>query len=125
MEGASVKPTHPNRNDQLAVCSSREIPQNPEGKYPKNPEDSSTPPGRQPTPEKFYKGGSQEETQSHRREFFLLPNPRDRARSVLSCPATGSGAGRGSPGCLGFFFQRVPLAVFDDCLPCLKPESRN
>ena len=41
--------------------------------------------------DKFYKRGSQEETQLHRREFFLLPSRRDRARSVLSCRAMDSG----------------------------------
>src|ERR1700687_4052355 len=52
---------------------------------------------RGPSPDKFYKGGSQEETLLLRPEFFLLPNPHDRARSVLNCRAMDSGAGHGGP----------------------------
>src|SRR6202051_213889 len=46
---------------------------------------------------KFYKGGSQEKTHLLRPEFFLLPSPRDRARSVLSRRAMCSVVGQGSP----------------------------
>src|ERR1700732_1060256 len=42
--------------------------------------------------DKFYKRGSQEETPVLRPEFFLLPSPHDRARSVLNCRAMDSGA---------------------------------
>ena len=42
--------------------------------------------------EKFYKGGSQEKTHVLRPEFFLLPSPCDRARSVLNGRAMDSGA---------------------------------
>jgi hypothetical protein len=45
---------------------------------------------REPSPEKFYKGGSQEKTLLLPPEFFLLPSPRDRARSVLTYHANGS-----------------------------------
>jgi hypothetical protein len=48
-------------------------------------------------PDKFYKGGSQEKTHLPRPEFFLLPSPRDQARSVLSGRAMDSGAGHCSP----------------------------
>jgi hypothetical protein len=48
-------------------------------------------------PEKFYKGGSQEKTHIPRPEFFLLPSPHGRARSVLNCRAMDSGAGHGDP----------------------------
>ena len=37
-----------------------------------------------PSPEKFYKGGSQEKTLLLRPEFFLLPSPRERARVLTS-----------------------------------------
>ena len=50
-----------------------------------------------PSPEKFYKGGSQEKTLLLWPEFFLLPSPLDRARSVLNCRAMDSGAGHGGP----------------------------
>ncbi len=48
-------------------------------------------------PEEFYKGGSQEKTHVLRPEFFLLPSPHDRARSVLNCRAMDSGAGHCGP----------------------------
>ncbi len=51
----------------------------------------------EPSPEKFYKGGSQEETLLLRPEFFLLPSPPDRARSALSGRAMDSGAGHCGP----------------------------
>jgi hypothetical protein len=50
-----------------------------------------------PVPEKFYKGGSQEKTLLLRPEFFLLPSPLDRARSVLNFRAMDSGAGDCGP----------------------------
>src|SRR5712691_13552451 len=50
-----------------------------------------------PRAEKFYKGGSQEETLLLRPEFFLLPSPPDRARSALSGRAMDSGAGHCGP----------------------------
>src|ERR1700688_8590 len=53
--------------------------------------------GLLPSPGKFYKGGSQEKTHLLRPEFFLLPSPHDRARSVLNCRAMDSGAGHGGP----------------------------
>ena len=49
------------------------------------------------TPDKFYKGGSQEKTLLLRPEFFLLPSPPDRARSALSGRAMDSGAGYCGP----------------------------
>jgi hypothetical protein len=58
---------------------------------------SFTPGGKLPTPDKFYKGGSQEKTHLPRPEFFLLPSPPDRARSVLNFRAMDSGAGHGGP----------------------------
>src|SRR5215469_10754862 len=64
--------------------------------------------------EKFYKRGSQEKTRSHRREFFFLPSPVNRARGVLSCRAMVSDAGRCGPGGLGFFYQRFSSAVRDE-----------
>jgi hypothetical protein len=48
-------------------------------------------------PDKFYKGGSQEKTPLLWPEFFLLPSPHDRARSVLNGRAMDSGAGHGVP----------------------------
>jgi hypothetical protein len=62
-------------------------------------------------PGKFYKGGSQEETLLLRPEFFFLPSPRHRARSVLSCRAIDSGAGRFG---LGFLSQRFSSTVRDE-----------
>src|ERR1700676_3834773 len=50
-----------------------------------------------PSPDKFYKGGSQEKIHPLRLEFFLLPSPRDRARSVLNGRAMDSGAGHCDP----------------------------
>ena len=50
-----------------------------------------------PSPEKFYKGGSQEKTLLPRPEFFLLPSPLHRARSVLNFRAMDSGAEHGDP----------------------------
>src|ERR1700730_10612599 len=50
------------------------------------------PPSTAQAPEKFYKGGSQEETLLLRPEFFLLPSPLDRARFVLTYRAMGAGA---------------------------------
>ena len=46
---------------------------------------------------RFYKGRSQEKTHLLRLEFFLLPSPRDRARSVLNFRAMDSGAGNLDP----------------------------
>ena len=66
------------------------------------------------TPEKFYKGESQEKTHIQRPEFFLLPSPRDRARSVLSCRAMISGCERCSTDGLGFLYQRFSSAVRDE-----------
>ena len=43
-----------------------------------------------PSPDKFYKGGSQEKTRLRRPEFFLLPSPGDRARAVLTGRAIDS-----------------------------------
>ena len=43
-----------------------------------------------PSPEKFYKGRSQEKTHSLRLGFFLLRSPPDRAKSVLTFRAMGS-----------------------------------
>src|SRR5580704_5775576 len=51
----------------------------------------------EPCPHKFYKGGSQEKTHLPRPEFFLLPSPLNRARSVLNFRAMDSGAGHGDP----------------------------
>ena len=50
-----------------------------------------------PLPEKFYKGGSQEKTRLRRPEFFLLPSPLNRARSVLNFRAMDSAAGYSDP----------------------------
>src|SRR5579863_7139849 len=50
-----------------------------------------------PSPEKFYKGRSQEKTHPLRLEFFLLLSPLDRARSVLLFRATCSVAGQCDP----------------------------
>jgi hypothetical protein len=47
--------------------------------------------------EKFYKGRSQEKAHLPRLEFFLLPSPLDRARSVLTSRAMDSGAGHCDP----------------------------
>jgi hypothetical protein len=51
----------------------------------------------QPTPDKFYKGRSQEKTRLLRLEFFLLLSPVDRARFVLTYRAMCSVAGQGEP----------------------------
>jgi hypothetical protein len=51
----------------------------------------------EPSPEKFYKGGSQEKTHLLRPEFFLLSSPCDQARSVLNFRAMDSGAGHSDP----------------------------
>src|ERR1035437_7161380 len=47
--------------------------------------------------DKFYKGGSQEKTHVLRPEFFLLPSPHDRARSVPGRRAMDSGCGHCDP----------------------------
>jgi hypothetical protein len=78
----------------------------------------------QPTPEKFYKGGSQEKTPLRRPEFFLLPSPGDRARLVLTCRAMDSVCG---PLCRSrwvFFYQRFssPVATKPSVL---KPAKQN
>ena len=49
------------------------------------------------TPGKFYKGRSQEKTLLLRPEFFLLPSPPDRARSVLTDRTMCSVAGHSYP----------------------------
>src|SRR5258707_259437 len=49
------------------------------------------------TPDKFYKGRSQEKTHLLRLEFFLLLSPLDRARSVLTYRAMCSVAGPWDP----------------------------
>jgi hypothetical protein len=49
------------------------------------------------TPDKFYKGRSQEKTHLLRLEFFLLRSPPDRAKSVLTDRAMCSVVGQGSP----------------------------
>src|SRR5450755_1242697 len=54
-------------------------------------------PVRQPSPDKFYKGRSQEKTHLLRLEFFLLLSPLDRARSVLTYRARCSVAGPCDP----------------------------
>src|ERR1700674_1138432 len=70
-----------------------------------------------PSPDKFYKGGSQEKTHLLRPEFFLLPSPHDRARSVLNCRAMDSGAGHCGPAVWIFsisgfhcFFATMPVS---------------
>ena len=50
-----------------------------------------------PSPEKFYKGRSQEKTPFLRLEFFLLRSPPDQAKSVLTYRAMCSVVGQGSP----------------------------
>src|ERR1700730_15787737 len=50
-----------------------------------------------PSPDKFYKGRSQEKTHLLRLEFFLLRSPPDRAKSVLTDRAMCSVVGQGSP----------------------------
>jgi hypothetical protein len=50
-----------------------------------------------PSPDKFYKGRSQEKTHFLRLEFFLLRSPFDRAKSVLTDRAMCSVVGQGSP----------------------------
>src|SRR5260370_25810618 len=49
------------------------------------------------TPEKFYKGRSQEKTLLHRPEFFLLRSPLDGAGSVLTARTRCSVAGQYRP----------------------------
>ena len=49
------------------------------------------------TPDKFYKGRSQEKTHRLRLEDFLLLSPPDRASSVLTYRAMCSVAGQGDP----------------------------
>ena len=49
------------------------------------------------SPDKFYKGRSQEKTRPLRLEFFLLLSPLDRARSVLTYRAMCSVAGHYGP----------------------------
>jgi hypothetical protein len=70
------------------------------------------------SPDKFYKGGSQEETHLRQPEFFLLPSPPDPAR-VLICRALDSVCRARWPSDLGFFYQRFssPIAT--------KPETRK
>src|ERR1700680_1296217 len=67
-----------------------------------------------PGPDKFYKGGSQEETLFLRPELFLLPSPGDRTRSVPTSRAMESGAGHCSPSGLGFLYQRFSSTVRDE-----------
>src|ERR1700674_4169885 len=50
-----------------------------------------------PHPDKFCKGRSQEKIHILRLEFFLLPSPPVRARSVLNCRAMYSGGGHCDP----------------------------
>ncbi|SRR6266436_5340284 len=56
---------------------------------------------RQPSPDKFYRGRSQEKTRLQRLKFFLLRSPLVQAGSVLTFRATCSAPGHG-PGVLVF-----------------------
>ena len=77
-----------------------------------------------PSPDKFYKGGSQEKTRLRRPEFFLLPSPSDRARFVLTCRAIDSACGPLCPSGWGFFYQRFssPIATKPSVLKPAKQE---
>jgi hypothetical protein len=61
------------------------------------------------SPDKFYKGRSQEKTHLLRLEFFLVLSPLDGAGSVLTARARGSVAGILWPSVLGFFYQWFSL----------------
>jgi hypothetical protein len=74
-------------------------------------DDRSLVPSPRPRLEKFYKGGSQEKTRLRRPEFFLLPSPRDRARSVRTYRATCSVCKAQGPSDWGFFYQRFSSTV--------------
>ena len=77
-----------------------------------------------PSPDKFYKGGSQEKTLRLRPEFFLFPSPGDRARSVLTCRAMDSVCRVRWPSDLGFLYQRFSSLVATK-LSVLKPAKQN
>ena len=76
------------------------------------------------SPEKFYKGGSQEKHTPLWPEFFLHPSPCDRARCVLNVRAMGLGAGHCDPA----VWISLPV-VFIGCSrrsqSVLKPAKQN
>ena len=75
-------------------------------------------------PDKFYEGGSQEKTHLLRPEFFLLLSPLDRARSVLTCRAMCSVAGRRDP-VVWVFFQRFSSLIGDEACQFRNQQSRT
>jgi hypothetical protein len=77
-----------------------------------------------PSPDKFYKGGSQEKTHLLRPEFFLLPSPLDRARSVLTFRARDSVAGPCDP-VDGFSLPAVFISCLRRSQSVLKPAKQN